>query len=155
MPFSLTNAPATFQTYINRTLRGYIDDFYIVYLDDILIFSQNEEQHQQYLDLVLERLRQFELYANPSKCSFNQKEVEYLRFIINTQNVRMDPSRVQIVEAWRTTPPKTYRDIQVFLRFCNFYHRFIYSFSHITKPLHNLIKGIKNGRKPDTIDNDW
>jgi hypothetical protein len=99
MPFGLTNTPTTFQAYINRALRGYIDDFCIVYLDDILIFSRDEEQHQQYLDLVLERLQQFELYANPSKCSFNQKEVEYLRFIINAQGMQMDPSRVQTVEA--------------------------------------------------------
>jgi hypothetical protein len=99
IPFGLTNVSATFQAYINRTLWGYIDDFCIVYLDDILIFSRDEEQHQQYLDLVLEQLRQFELYTNPSKCSFNQKEVEYLGFIINAQDIQMDPNRVQTIEA--------------------------------------------------------
>ena len=111
MPFGLTNAPATFQAYINRALRGYIDDFCVVYLDDILIFSQSEEDHHQHLDLVCERLRQFELYANAKKCSFYQSEVEFLGFIVNTKGLRMDPNQIKAVEGWLDHPPKTYRDI--------------------------------------------
>jgi hypothetical protein len=98
MPFGLTNAPATFQAYINRALRGYIDDFCIVYLDDILVYSNDEAEHERHLQLVLERLRQHELFANPKKCDFYQKRVEYLGFIIDKEGVKMDPSRVKTIE---------------------------------------------------------
>jgi hypothetical protein len=91
MPIGLTNAPATFQSYINNALRGYVDNFCIVYLDDILIYSQSEEEHIQYLKKVMERLRQSKLYANPKKCSFFQDEIKFLRYIVNTKGIRMDP----------------------------------------------------------------
>jgi hypothetical protein len=70
MPMGLTNAPATFQSYINNALQGYVNDFCIIYLDDILIYSQSEEEYTQHLEKVMERLHQSELYANPKKCSF-------------------------------------------------------------------------------------
>jgi hypothetical protein len=155
MPMGLTNAPATFQSYINRALRGYVDDFCVVYLDDILIFSRTPEEHQHHLELVLERLRQAELYANVKKCSFFRDELEFLGFIINQDGVKMDPSRVEAIREWKNNPPQTYRDIQVFLGFCNFYRRFIFGFSRIAKPLHDLLKGMKNGRKPGRISTDW
>ena len=155
MPMGLTNSPATFQSYINRALRGYIDDFCVVYLDDILIFSRTPEEHQRHLELVLERLRQAELYANVRKCSFFQDELEFLGFIVNKDGIQMDPSRVEAIKAWKDNPPQTYRDIQVFLGFCNFYRRFIFGFSRIARPLHDLMKGMKNGRKPGQIGTDW
>ena len=151
----LTNAPATFQSYINRALRGYIDDFCVVYLDDILIFSRTPEEHQRHPELMLERLRQAELYANVKKCSFFQDELEFLGFIVNKHGIQMDPSRVEAIRAWKDNPPQTYRDIQVFLGFCNFYRRFIFGFSRIARPLHDLMKGMKNGRKPGQIGTDW
>ena len=125
MPFGLTNAPAAFQSYINQALRGLVDDFCIVYLDDILIFSRTEEEHAEHLRLVCDRLRTAELYAKPSKCQFFQKEMEFLGFIIDEQGVRMDPERVRTISEWKEHPPASYRDVQVFLRFYNFYRRFI------------------------------
>ena len=84
VPIGLTNAPATFQAYINKALRGLVDDFCIVYLDDILVFSKTKEEHDRHLLLVCERLRDAELYAKPSKCQFYQNEIEFLGFVINT-----------------------------------------------------------------------
>ena len=154
MPFGLTNAPATFQAYINNALRGLVNDFCIVYLNDILIFSKSEEEHLQHLELVIERLRRAELYANAKKCSFFKPNVEFLGFIIDKDGVHMDPARVKAISEWPR--PKTYRDIQVFLGFCNFYRRFIYNFSGITRPLHSLLHGLKNGKKPGPIaDKEW
>jgi transposase InsO family protein len=155
VPFGLTNAPATFQAYINRALRGLVDDFCIVYLDDILIFSKTEEEHYQHLELVIERLRRAELYANPKKCEFFKPEVEYLGFLVNKNGLRMDPSRVRTISDWRNHPPKTFRDIQVFIGFCNFYRRFIYNFAGIARPLHSLLHGMKKGRKPGLIADEW
>ena len=154
VPFGLTNAPATFQAYINRALRGLVDDFCVVYLDDILVFSKSIEEHQQHLELIIERLRQAELYANPKKCEFFKTELEYLGFIINMKGLQMDPARIKTISEWPR--PKTYRDIQVFLGFCNFYRRFIFNFSAVARPLHALLNGLKNGRKPGVIaDKEW
>lgn len=153
MPMGLTNAPATFQSYISNALRGYVDDFCVVYLDDILVFSRNEEEHAQHLELIMERLRQAELYANPKKCSFFQEEIEFLGYLVNQKGIRMDPKRVETIAKW--TPPQSYHDIQVFLGFCNFYRRFIHGFSRMAKPIQDLLRGMKRGRKPGLIGRDW
>ena len=84
IPFGLTNAPATFQAYINKALRGLVDRFCIVYLDDILIFSKTKEEHDQYLQQVCNCLRDTKLYTKLSKCQFYQSEVDFLGFIIGT-----------------------------------------------------------------------
>jgi hypothetical protein len=97
MPFGLTNAPATFQGYINRALSGLVDVFCVVYLDDILIFSDNEEEHWKHVAHVLERLQRYRLYANLKKCQFAVNQVEFLGFIVSTDGVSMDPSRVDVI----------------------------------------------------------
>ena len=154
MPFSLINALATFQAYINQALRGLVDNFCMVYLDNILIFSKSEEEHHQHLELVIQRLRNAELYANPKKCEFFKSELEFLGFIVDSKGIRMDSARVETVSEWRNHPPKTYRDIQVFLGFCNFYRRFIYGFAGIARPLHQLLHSMKNDKKPGLIINN-
>src|SRR5947207_4023086 len=155
VPFGLTNAPTTFQAYINNALRGLVNDFCVVYLYDILIFSKSNEEHYEHLELVIECLRQAELYANPKKCDFLKPKIDFLGFIINKDGLRMDPACVQTISEWRHHLPKTYRDIQVFLGFCNFYRRFIYGFAGIAWPLHQLLHGMKNGKKPGLIANNW
>ena len=145
MPFGLTNAPATFQGYINRALSGLVDVFCVVYLDDILIFSENPEEHWRHVAEVLRRLRQYQLYANLKKCRFGVREVEFLGYIISPEGVAMDPSRVEPITKWES--PQSYRDVQVFLGFANFYRRFIHKYSSIAKPITDLLKGAKNGRK--------
>jgi len=138
VPFGLTNAPATFQAYINQALRGLVDDFCIVYLDDILVFSKTQEEHKEHLQRICERLRGAELYAKPSKCQFFQQEIEFLGFIISTKGIHMDPKRIQTIKEWENHPPRSYRDLQVFLGFCNFYRRFIQDFRKIARLLTRL-----------------
>jgi len=91
MPFGLTNAPAAFQRWINRTLQSYIDICCIVYLDDVLIYSENLEQHQKDLAAIIRAIRQQGMKLKPSKCEFHQQETEYLGFIINNEGVKVDP----------------------------------------------------------------
>ena len=155
VPFGLTNAPATFQAYINKALRGLVDDFCIVYLDDILIFSRTKEEHDQHLQSVCQRLREAELYAKPSKCQFYQQEIEFLGFIIGTKGIRMDPKRIATIKEWENHPPRSYRDLQVLLGFCNFYRRFIRHYSSIARPLTSLLKGSQNGRKSGDLSKEW
>ena len=145
MPFGLTNAPATFQAYINRALAGLVDETCVVYLDDILIYSETYKEHVRAVCAVLERLRKFALYANPKKCSFFQDRVDFLGYVVSPEGVSMDPSRVLAVEEWPR--PATYHDVQEFLGFANFYRRFIRGYSQIASPLSDLLKGSVNGRK--------
>ncbi|KAF7116923.1 hypothetical protein CNMCM5793_005553 [Aspergillus hiratsukae] len=146
MPFGLTNAPATFQAYINEAMKGILDDFCIVYLDDILIYSQTEEEHVRHVSEVLERLQRHNLYAKLSKCSFHQTEVKFLGFIVGRDGVRMDPDRVKTVQEW--PEPRSFRDVQVFLGFTGYFRRFIHQYADITAPLTNLLRGMEKGRKP-------
>jgi hypothetical protein len=104
---------------------------------------------------VCERLRDAELYAKSSKCQFYQEEIEFLGFIIGTQGIRMDPKRVETIREWEGYPPKSYRDLQVLLGFCNFYRRFIKNYSNIARPLTSLLKGSQNGRKTGNFSKEW
>lgn len=150
MPFGLTNAPATFQAYINRALADVVDIFCVVYLDDILIFSDSLEAHWGHVKQVLERLRHHNLYVKLSKCTFASSEVEFLGFLVNTQGIKMDPERIRTIAEWPT--PRTFRDVQVFLGFANFYRRFILGYSKVAGALTTLLKGSKDGRKAGLME---
>ena len=145
MPFGLANAPATFQAYINRALAGLVDVTCIVYIDDILIYFKDPKVHRQHVVEVLERLRKHGLYAKLSKCKFSTDTVEFLGFVIGLDGVAMESSHVKMILKWPV--PCTYREIQVFLGFTNFYRRFIANYSKIATPLTALLKGSKNGKK--------
>jgi hypothetical protein len=97
MPFGLANAPATFQSYVDRALADLKDVICVTYLDDIVIFSQTKEEHAEHVQLVLERLRKYKLYAKSSKCAFHTKEIKFLGFIILIEGIRMELERIQII----------------------------------------------------------
>jgi hypothetical protein len=122
MPFGLTNAPASFQAYIHDFLRPYIDHFTVCYLDDILIYSTNNKEHEEYVQTVLERLQEFGLYSKPKKCEFGVSEVGYLGCVINSGGIGMESDRISTIDHWPI--PKSVRDIQVLLKFANFYQWF-------------------------------
>jgi len=106
MPFGLTNAPAAFQRWINRTLQSYIDICCIVYLDDVLIYSDNLEQHQKDVAAIIRAIRQQGMKLKPSKCEFHQRETEYLGFIINNEGVKVDPIKSAAIWDWKDLPTK-------------------------------------------------
>ena len=145
LPFGLTNAPATFQAYINRALARLVDVTCIVYLDDILIYSGDPAAHRQHVIEVLKRLRQHGLYAKLSKCKFSVTNVEFLGYVLGPDGVAMECSRVDSIMEW--PEPTSYREVQVFLGFANFYRRFIAKYSKIASPLTAMLRGSKNGRK--------
>ena len=97
MPFRLTNALGTFQAYINKALGKLLNDFCIVYLDDILVYSQNPKDYKDYVQQVLKRLKQYKLYTNLKKCIFLAKEVEFLGFIISTYKVFVDLAQIATI----------------------------------------------------------
>nr|ABA97433.1 retrotransposon protein, putative, Ty3-gypsy subclass [Oryza sativa Japonica Group] len=138
MSFGLTNAPAFFMNLMNKVLMEFLDKFVVVFIDDILIYSTSEEEHEQHLRLVLEKLKEHQLYAKFSKCDFWLTEVKFLGHVITAQGVAVDPSNVESVTKW--TPPKTVSQIRSFLGLAGYYRRFIENFSRIARPMTQLLK---------------
>jgi hypothetical protein len=136
--FGLTNAPAYFMYLINKVFMEYLDKFVVVFIDDILVFSRSEEEHEEHLRLVLQKLREHQLYAKFSKCAFWLKEVSFLRHIITDGGIAVDPSKVRDVLNW--SPPKNVPEIRSFLGLAVYYRRFIEGFSKIVKPLTTLLE---------------
>jgi len=135
----LVNAPATFQSYINQALAGLVDVSCIVYLDDILVFSDNPEDHERHVLEVLERLKAADLYINHAKCEFHVTQVAFLGFIVSPGGIAMEPERVEAIAVWPV--PGSVHEVQVFLGFAGFYRRFIRNYSLISAPLTDLLKG--------------
>ncbi|CAH1452087.1 unnamed protein product [Lactuca virosa] len=141
MPFGLTNAPAVFMDLMNRVCRPYLDQFVIVFIDDILIYSRSKEEHSQHLRQVLETLRSEKLYAKFSKCEFWIRRVEFLGHVVSEEGIHVDPSKIKAIESW--SAPKTPTEIRQFLGLAGYYRRFIQNFSRIAKPLTTLTqKGV-------------
>jgi hypothetical protein len=129
MPFSLTNAPAIFQNYINDILAPYLDHFCTTYLDDTQIYSDNFEEYQQHVRLVLDAFAKAGLYLNPKKCEFHQQEVKYLGLIISMEGNKIDPEKIHAMQDWE--PPSNLKDVHAFLGFANFYCHFVRNYSRI------------------------
>jgi hypothetical protein len=138
MPFGLTNAPAVFQHLMNDIFRDVLDMFVVIYLDDILIFSEDPKDHDIHVRLVLERLRKHKLFCNKKKCHFSVEEINFLGYKISSKGISMDPKKVDSISTWPV--PKKVNDVQSFLGFANFYRKFIHRFSCLAKPLTLLLK---------------
>jgi hypothetical protein len=127
MSFGLTNAPAYFMYLMNSVFMPELDKFVVVFIDDILVYSKNEEEHAGHLDVVLQRLREHRLYAKLSKCDFWLKEIKFLGHTISQVGIAVDPDKVQEVMNWK--PPTTIRQVRSFLGLAGYYRRFIPDFS--------------------------
>jgi hypothetical protein len=136
MSFGLTNAPANFMYLMNKVIMEYLDKFVVVFIDDILIFSKNEEDHDEHLR-VLQKLRENQLYAKLSKCEYWLKEVSFLGHIISEGGISVDPSKVKDVLSCKT--PQNISDIRSFHGLARYYRRFIEGFSKISKPMTELL----------------
>ena len=137
MFFGITNSPATFQTIMNNIFRTFIaEEIVAMYLDNILIFMEMEQEHERAVQRVLEVLAEHKLFFHPEKCEFHWKQIEYLRLVISENKVEMDSVKVAGVCDWPT--PENQNDMQAFIDFVNFYRHFIQDFSTIVRPLFNL-----------------
>jgi Reverse transcriptase (RNA-dependent DNA polymerase)/RNase H-like domain found in reverse transcriptase len=138
IPYGLTNAPAAFQAFIQDVLWDLLDIICVVYLDDILIFSKTQEEHDKHIALVLDWLCDAHLCANPTKCEFDKSELQYLGYVIGADGVKMSPKKLDTIVDW--PEPSSTNDLQSFLGFTNFYRRFIPLYAKICLPLHALTK---------------
>ena len=142
MPFGLTNAPAVFMDLMNRIFLEYLDQFVIVFIDDILVYPHSEEEHAQYLRIVLEILRRHQLYAKFSKCAFWVSSVGFLGHVVSNRGISVDPQKIEAITSWEQ--PKSVQEICSFLGLAGYYRRFVESFSRIAMPLTRLTrKGVK------------
>jgi hypothetical protein len=142
MSIGLTNAPAYFMYLMNSVFMQELDKFIVVFIDDILIYSKNPEDHAKHLHVVLQRLRDHHLYAKFSKCEFWLNTVKFLCHTISSDSISVDPSKVQDVLNWKS--PTSVHRIRSFLGLAGYYRRFIPDFSRIAKPMTELLKkGVK------------
>jgi hypothetical protein len=133
MSFGLTNAPTYFMYFMNKVFMEYLDKFVVVFIDDILILSKMEEEHEKHLRMVLEKLRSNQLYAKFSKCEFWLMEVAFLGHVISAGGITVDPSKVKDVLNWMPQTNAT-----------GYYRRFIKDFSKIAKPMTRLLEKNKD-----------
>jgi hypothetical protein len=138
MSFGLTNAPTYFMYMMNKVFMEYLDKFVVLFIDDILVYSRSEEEHEWHLRLVLQKLRDHKLYAKLSKCEFWLKQVAFLGHVISMSGISMDPSKVQDVLSWKAPTSVSY--IWSFLVLVGYYRRFIEGFSKIRKPMTELLE---------------
>ena len=138
LPFGLTNAPAAFMTMMNRVLAPYLDQFVVVFIDDILIFSKTEDEHLQHLETVMRTLKEQTLYLKLSKCSFGLPEVDFLGHVVSAEGIKVDKAKTAAVRDWPR--PTCAQDVRQFLGLAGYYRKFVRHYSDITAPLTDLTK---------------
>jgi Reverse transcriptase (RNA-dependent DNA polymerase) len=138
MSFGMCNLLATFQAMMDSIFSDMIEGcMVIIYMDNILIFANNQENLQKHTKMVLQQLREHNLFLKPKKCKFNKTTIEYLGLIIQQEKLLMDLVKLSGIRHWPT--PNTVKQVQGFLGFVNFYRRFIKKFSELVLPLNNLL----------------
>ena len=142
MPFGLTSALATFMDLMNRVFRPYVNQFVVVFIDAILVYSKDAQEHEQHLKIVLQKLREKKLYAKLSKCEFWLNEVSFLGHIVSAEGIKVDPTKIEAVVNWK--PPRNVIEVRSFLGLVGYYRRFVRGFFVVASPLAKLLrKGIK------------
>ena len=138
MPFRLCNTPSTFQSMINDVFHDLLDEGVVVYLDDILIYNEDEKSHIELVRRVMERIRKAKLCCSIKKSCIHASEIEFLGYHISAKGISMSTAKVESIKSWPV--PRNVKDVQAFLGFANFYRRFIEGFSKVCKPLTDLIQ---------------
>ena len=138
MPFGLTNAPTAFMDLMNRVFQPFLDRFVVVFIDDILVYSKTEAKHDEHLRIVLQVLREKELFVKFSKSELWLREVNFLGYAVSAEGIKVDPRKIEAILEWK--PPRTVSEIRSFLGLAGYYRRFVEGFSVMAAPLTKLIR---------------
>ena len=138
MPFGLTNASMAFMDLMNCVFRPYVDQFVVVFIDEILVYSMYWGNHDTHLRVVLETLRKERLYAKLSKCEFWLREVSFLGHLISENGIQADPRKIEVIIEWK--PPKNVTEVRSFLGLACCYRRFVKGFSMTAAPMTRLLQ---------------
>ncbi len=138
MLFELINESSTFQNFMNDTFMNYLNEFVVVYLYDILMYNNNKKKHMQHVRKILQRLREASIQVDVDKCEFHKKKTKFLNMIVDRDDVQINSEKIKTIVEWKTS--RHLKEMQAFLKFTNFYRRFIKNFFRIAKSLVNLIK---------------
>lgn len=138
MSFGLTNAPAAFMDLMNNIISPYLDQFVVVFINDILVYSSSEEDHCEHLRIVLSTLRKHKLYAKFLKCEFWMLEVRFLRHVVSADGISVDPAKIEAVSNWERS--KSVFEVRSFLGLAGYYRRFVKDFSRLATPVTKLIR---------------
>ena len=136
MPFGLTNAPTAFMDLMNRVFKPYLDQFVVVFIDDILVYSKNKEEHEKHLHVILQTLREHQLFAKLNKCEFWLEQISFLSHVVSKDGILVDQSKVEAMLSWKR--PTTMSEIRSFFGMAGYYRCFIEGFSKISLPLTRL-----------------
>ena len=138
MSFGLTNAPTAFMDLMNRVFQPFLDRFVLVFIDDILVYSKDREDHYTHLWVVLETLRMEQLYEKLSKCEFWLREESFLGHIVAEEGIRVDPRKIEVILEWK--PPRSVIEVRSFLGLLSYYRRFVKEFSMTATPMTRLLQ---------------
>ena len=136
IPFGLTKAPTVFMDLMNRVFKPYLDQFVVVFIDDILVYSKNKEEHEKHLHVVLQTLRKHQLFARLRKYEFLLDQIYFLGYVVSKDGISANLGKVEVVLSWKR--PTTVAEVRSFLGMAGYYRCFIESFSKITLPLTRL-----------------
>ena len=123
IPFGLTNAPNVFMCSMNNVMHKYLDKFMVVFIDDILIYSESEEKHKEHLKIVFQELQDHQLFAKFSKCDFFKDKIQYLGHVVTKEGISVYPEKIKVIEDWQV--PKDVIDVRSFMEITSYYQRFI------------------------------
>jgi len=138
--FGLTNALVTFMDLMNQIFRPYLDKFVVVFIDHVLVYSKDKEEYAHHLQIVLQTLREHQLYAKLKKCEFWLEKVMYLGHILSKKGIKVDPQKIKAIMEWLRLANVT--KVRSFLSLVGYYKRFVKDFSKIASPLTNLLKKV-------------
>ena len=138
MLFGLTNVPTAFMDLMNLVFQSYLDRFVIVFINDIVVYSGSSEEHSEHLRIVLQTLRERQLYAKLRKCQFWLDRVEFLGHVILVEGVSVDPQKIEAVVNWK--PPNNVSEVRSFLGLARYYRKFVEGFSKIATPLTKMTR---------------
>ena len=149
MLFELTNAFAIFQTLFNKIINELMNKIYVIYFNDIFIYFKIKKNHWRFVDEIFEKLKNFNFYVKLSKCRFCVTFIKFLNYVINNNEISINLNKIEIIRSWSILI--NFKKLQMFLKFVNFYRRFVVLYAKMSRSLFDLFKNNKNEKQVESF----